>query len=71
MSNNVKNFFVLLIVNFLALGAVNVVFEYFDTGDDPLYSSTVAAKNLIVSLLMASVLTWLFSKNRGAGQEDS
>ena len=72
MSNNVTVFFVILIVNFLVLGSLNVVFEYFDTGDDPLYSLKVAVQNFIVSLFMAVTMVWLNNKKiRGRDQDGS
>ena len=72
MSSNVKVFFLVLVLNFLILGGINVVFEYLDTGDDPLYSPKVAFQNLIVSLFMAVTMVWLNKKeNQSTKQSGS
>lgn len=71
MSSNFKIFFVILIVNFLVLGCLNIVFEYFDTGDDPLYSYKVAFQNLFVSLLVASFMVWQSYKKSGSSDQKS
>jgi len=72
MSNNVTISFVILVVNFLVLGCVHAVFEYFDTGDDPLYSYNIAFQHLIVSLFLAAAMVWQNNRKKSvADQEDS
>lgn len=70
MSKNVKFFFLILIVNFLVLGILNVVFEYLDSGDDPLYSGEVAVKNLVVALCVAGAVVFFNKKKKCDSDQD-
>lgn len=48
------------------LAALSVLFEYFDTGDDPIYSTKEAIKNLIMAIIIAGTIV-LFNKKRIPG----
>lgn len=61
-----KYFLLSFVINFIVLAALSVLFEYFDTGDDPIYSTKEAIKNLIMAIIIAGTIV-LFNKKRIPG----
>lgn len=66
-----KKFLLVLVVIFLAFCCIDVLFEYFDTGDDPLFSPKMAVRNLIVSLAIAGTIVMLPGEKSRSNQDDS
>ncbi|MEM7626176.1 MAG: hypothetical protein AAF333_11320 [Planctomycetota bacterium] len=63
---NITKFFISIVINFVVLACVSILFEYFDTGDDPLYSMKVAVKNLVMSLIITGTIFFMYRKTAGA-----
>ncbi len=60
---NITRFFLTLVIIFVVLACVNMLFEYFDTGDDPLYGKKAAAKNLVMALVLSGTIVFMNRKN--------
>lgn len=69
MSNDVKCFFLALMINFIVLAGLSILFEYFDTGDDPIYSFGEAVKNFIIALVIAGVTIFTFQRRNTPDQK--
>lgn len=64
MSSTAK-FFLSLVVNFVVLAGVSILFEYFDTGDDPLYSMRDAVRNFVMALVLSATIFFMSRKTAG------
>lgn len=49
-------------INFFVLACLSMLVEYFDTGDDPIYSAREAIKNLIMAVVIAGTTTYFISR---------
>ena len=59
-----KYFFLSLVINFVVLAGVGMLFEYFDSGDDPIYSGREAIKHFITAIPIAATIVMVNRKGK-------
>ena len=64
MQNKYVLFGISVAINFVVLALVSMVFEYFDSGDDPIYDGKEAIKNLIVALCLSGSFFGFYLRKR-------
>lgn len=64
MPRKATAFFLSFFISFVVLAMVSILIEYFDSGDDPLYSLKDALRNMAIALIVAATTIWQINKKR-------